>query len=110
MSMSYRSDPFVKMPPGLPMPGDLFVEGSTGRSLPPYQGSIYTFVCKFWSIAYKMNCQYFHKGAVSLDTAELIFQQLLDWSDNLQEDMKRGEQSPDYVCNLQYVVLRVLKT
>jgi hypothetical protein len=100
--MSYHSEPFAKLPPSLPIPGDLSAEDSCGRPLPPYQGPIYTFVCKLWSITFEMNYQYYCEDVVSLAAAELIFQKLLAWSDDLQEGVRRKEHSPSGVNNLQY--------
>ncbi|KAH7128719.1 hypothetical protein B0J11DRAFT_525585 [Dendryphion nanum] len=100
LSMSYRRKPFAETRPNLPMPGESSTEGLKGRPLPYYQGQIYTSVCKLWSIAFEMNCQYFCKDVVSLTTAELIFQRLLAWADDLQGDIKRGKHTADGVTNL----------
>ncbi|KAH8725348.1 hypothetical protein GQ44DRAFT_759712 [Phaeosphaeriaceae sp. PMI808] len=100
MSMSFHSKPFAKLPPYVPMPGDSSTEGSFSRPLPPYQGPVYNFVCKFWSIAYEMNYQYFYKEVVLLADAENIFQKLLAWADGLHEGVKRKEHTTDGVTNL----------
>lgn len=106
--MSYHSEPFAKLPPSLPIPGDLYAEGSCGRPLPPYQGQVYTFVCKLWSITFEMNRQYFYERVASLAAAELIFQKLLAWADDLQECVQRKDHSPDRVINHQYDILYLL--
>ncbi|PVH99956.1 hypothetical protein DM02DRAFT_563840, partial [Periconia macrospinosa] len=100
MSMSYRIEPLVKLPPSLPIPGDLSAEGLCSRPLPPYQGQAYTSVCKLWSIAFEMNYQYFYGRVVSLAAAERIFQKLLAWADDLQEGVRRNEQNPHGVTPL----------
>jgi hypothetical protein len=105
MSMSYQKEPFVRLPPKLPIPGDLSADDSVNRPLPPYQGPVFTFVCKLWLIAFEMNYHYFYKRAVSLHTAEFIFQRLLAWADDLQEGMKRGRHTPHGIINIQYASL-----
>lgn len=102
--MSYRRKPFVKIPPKLPVPGDSSTYGSINRTLPLYQGKVYTHVCKLWLVAFEMNYQYFYENVMVLPAAEIIFHKLLGWADNLQEGTKRGEHTPDGVTNLQYEV------
>ena len=102
MSMSYRREPFVKIPPKLPIPGDPTSNSTIDRPLPPYQGEVYTYVCKLWLVTFEMNYQYFYIGVTVLPAAELIFQKLLGWADSLQEGVKRQEYTPDGVTNLQY--------
>lgn len=102
MSTSYHSNPLAKTAPNLPIPGDILANDSNGRHLPPYQGQVYTSVCKFWLIVHEMTTEYFGKNQVTLPTAELIFQKLLDWSDCLEDCVKRGERPVDGVTYVQY--------
>ncbi|PVH95427.1 hypothetical protein DM02DRAFT_617915 [Periconia macrospinosa] len=100
MSTSYHRNPLAKTAPNLPIPGDIHANDSNRRPLPPYQGQVYTSVCKFWSIVCEMTTEYFGKNQVTLPTAELIFQKLLAWSDCLEDCVKRGEHPIDGVTYL----------
>ena len=102
MSMSYRREPLAKALPNLPIPGQLPINGSRGRPLPPYQGQIYTSSCKLWSITFEMIYQYYYLRVDSLAVAEVIFHKLLGWANDLQEGVNRGEYTSDGATNLQY--------
>jgi hypothetical protein len=104
MSMRYRQEPLPKTLPTLPIPGDTNTTSSPGRSSPSSMSSTYVSVCKFWTVAFELNYRYYYEKAVALANAEIIFQKLLHWADQMDHTVSRNDKNLDHVLNLQSVI------
>lgn len=99
MSTSYHQEPLPKGPPMFPIPGE--VHGPVSVPGNSCLESTYTFVCRFWLIAFEMNIIYYFQRAASMSAAVTLFHKLLAWAHTLHGGVRRDEQSPDHVLNLQ---------
>lgn len=82
---------------------------SAKRKLPAYMGSTFTFLCQLWRIVHGLIQRYYNErnkvmGPPWLDFAELKYQELLAWIQNLPAELARGEDNPHHVVVFQYVL------
>jgi len=76
--------------------------------VPKYMGSTFTWVSKFWIIVQKpaRAGKAIYDG-LDLTEAQTMFHELLKFSDELLDDVRRAESCPNHVLVLQYVSQRV---
>ena len=100
----------IEYPPVLPIPGDTNRQVSMNpmlswppHPLPSYMGQTFTWLRKFWTIFQEINLVY----SLDIDTpiveraplafAESKYQQLLDWTNMLGQDMLCGQYNQSHV-------------
>ena len=107
----YYGTPVSISTPTFRIPGDRGdarrSDGTASSSLPPYMGQTFTALCQLRLIHTMATVAYNTRGEqaplkrVSLQFAEDIYQEMLEWADKLGDAQIRGEHASDHVLILQ---------